>query len=133
MNQSIGLLKRLKYNVKFGPFTTDGAIDAIRPIVEIAYADQILELRDQRSTIVTYINPKTKLTYRLDNRRTVSQLLRYPPRRLAALITFTVRSNLHLINVGLDMSPPARVEDAVHRDLQFDLDLLNSVIEQPGQ
>ena len=52
MNQSIGLLKRLKYNVKFGPFTTDGAIDAIRPIVEIAYADQILELRDQRSTIV---------------------------------------------------------------------------------
>ena len=133
INQSIGLLKGFKYNVKIGPFTTDGVIDAIRPIVEIAYADQILEIQAQRGTTVTYINPKTKLIYRLDNRRTISQLLRYPPRRLAALITFTVRSNLHLINVGLDMSPPARVEDAVQREFQLDLDALNSAIEQSGK
>ncbi len=126
INQSISTLKRLKFKFKIGPFTTEGALKELKPIISEVYSDLIVE----HVGGTNYVNMLTNIQYRLDTKRSVSKLVRYPPGKLAAMVTFTVHKNLNLINVGLDLSGPIEEQTKQRKTFESDIKSIDTLLEQ---
>lgn len=88
VEQSINAIKRLGIEVEIGPFTTEGATTAARPLLRSVYAD--VTLIQKRDT--TYFNPINKYEYRLDNRDAVNQFSDNPPIGVIALVSAEIKS-----------------------------------------
>lgn len=92
---------RLGYQVKLGPFTTDGVMKAARPILLSVYSNvTLIHSRD-----ITYVNPVTHEDYRLDNRDAINNFASNPPRGIIALSTAeikTQRGTFRVIGFGVD-------------------------------
>ena len=122
IRQSRIILQKMKLTATEGPFTTDGAINALTPIIRIVYSDSILNYSRKTNKGIIYSNPMINDTYRLDDRM-VSQSLSYPPGQLAALSTFTIHARSNIINVELNLTPP------INNESEKTQDLTNTILE----
>lgn len=95
VQQCINAARHLGYEVEVGPFTTEGAVDAIRPLIQKSYADLIM----RRIQLNIYIHDPTGVTYRLSDlgAGTTNQ----PPFLIALL---TEKTPLNLISLALDLN-----------------------------
>jgi HrpA-like RNA helicase len=105
INQVKNSLARLNFTVAIGPFTTEGVVKALRPLAENTYQDLIM-LRSKGSQ-PNYHHPKTKETYRLDQRSTVNKLTIKLPARVIPFAMAEIQSGgtIRLINLALDLEP----------------------------
>lgn len=88
-----------------GPFTTDGIINAIRPMLRFSYKDSIFvnaENNIRNPTRAVYTLPNSNTRYNLDTKQAVNELVASPPNRLIGLIN-TQLGNFRLISVALDL------------------------------
>ena len=101
VSRSERTVRRLGYNVQIGPFTTQGVMNASRPLLLSVYSDMTLIHRRK----ITYFSPITKEEYRLDNRESVNQLSSNPPPGIIALSTVEIKSQRgtsRVIGFGVD-------------------------------
>lgn len=75
---------RLGMLIKVGPFTTEGLIKAIRPIIAEVYSDRVFK---QGKVPSVYWDMNTKEHYNLDSRQSVNNLSNPYPPYVVALIT----------------------------------------------
>ncbi len=103
----INVLRRIRphLRIEIGPFTTDGLINLIRPIMAKVYSDMIFTaVGDQ------YKDPNG-LLYKLDNRNVSNKLSPLIDRSIIALITFESSvagrgKGIRLISIALDLPDP---------------------------
>lgn len=92
---SIKALKRLHIEVQLGPFTTEGAMTAARPLLLSTYSDMtLIQKRDN-----TYFSPITKFEYRLDNRDAVNTFTDNPPIGIIALVSAEIKGQRGVFRV----------------------------------
>lgn len=111
IDQSINSANRLGFNVEIGPFTTEGVINAARPLLLSIYSDMtLIQRRD-----ITYFSPITKEDYRLDNRDAINKMTINPPAGVIALVTAEIKTQRGLsriIGFGVDTT-----KDGIGRDI----------------
>ena len=104
VEQSINAALRLGYDVRIGPFTTQGVTQAARQILLLVYADTTLVCReDYRGR--KYLDPMSREEYKLDNRYAINQFSSRPPSAIIALVTAEIkgaRGTSRVVSFGLD-------------------------------
>lgn len=83
VKQCVKIAERLDIPIKIGPFTTDGVIKAITPILQNVYKNNIFVSRNG----ITYYSRSTNELYKLENRSSINTLVTDPPMNIIGLIT----------------------------------------------
>ena len=101
IEQCINAANRQGYQVDVAPFTTQGVMNAARPLLLSVYSDMTLIHRRD----ITYFSPITREDYRLDTRDAVNRLTENPPKGIISLSTAeikTQRGAFRVIGFGVD-------------------------------
>ena len=118
IEQSVKTASRLGYEVKIGPFTTNGVMTAARPLLLSVYSDTTLIQRRG----FDYFSPITKEDYKLDNRDAVNQMATNPPLGVIALVTAEIKTQrgvFRLIGFGVDTDKDGLGRPIVIRNKPF--------------
>lgn len=101
------LLNHLGYKIEIGPFTTNGIIDVLRPIINYVYSDNIYQL--QNNNIIRNIYYDSNLnSYTIDNYEIPNMLEMNPPISIVSLLSlkyYTKNDVVSRIVIGLDINP----------------------------